>query len=161
MAGKFKFRLQPVLEQRERLEQEKQRRFAELERERITVEETLRDCQQNIRNAKLDWRDRLGGTGGGAMVVIPEVRAQANASLHMEAKARQAAMALAGAYKRLEHARAELLKAATARRAVELLRDRWHEEWRQEERRADAARVDEAGMQLYIRRQLHEQGEGS
>lgn len=161
MAGKFKFRLQPVLEQRERLEQEKQRRFAELERERITVEETLRYCQQNIRDAKLDWRDRLGGTGGAAMVVIPEVRAQANASLHMEAKARQAAMALAGAYKRLEHARAELLKAATARRAVELLRDRWHEEWQQAERRAEAAKVDEAGMQLYVRRQLHEQGEES
>lgn len=159
MAGKFKFRLQPVLEQRERLEQEKQRRFAELERERIAVEETLRDCQQNIRDAKLDWRDRLGGAGGASLVVIPEVRAQANASLHMEAKARQAAMALAGAYKRVEHARAELLKAATARRAVELLRDRWHEEWRQAERRIDAARVDEAGMQLYVRRQLHEQGE--
>jgi flagellar export protein FliJ len=156
----FKFRLQPVLEQRERIEQEKQRRFSELERERIAIEETMRACQQNIRNAKVDLRDRLGGNGGsGAMVVIPEVRAQANASLHMEAKARQTAMALAGAYKRLEYARAELLRAATDRRAVELLRDRWHEEWRQAERRADAARVDEAGMQLYVRRQMQEQGE--
>ncbi len=159
MGGKFKFRLQPVLEQRERIEQEKQHRFAELDRERIAVEETMRQCQQNIHNAKIDLRDRLGGAGAGVMVVIPEVRAQANASLHMEAKARQAAMTLAGAYKRMEHARAELLRAATARRAVELLRDRWHEEWRQSQRRADAAQVDEAGTQMYIRRQLQEQGE--
>ena len=161
MAGKFKFRLQPVLEQRERIEQEKQRRFAELERERYAAETTLRDCQQNIRDAKMDWRDRLGGTGCGAMVVIPEVRAQANALLHMEAKARRAAMTLAGAYKRLGHARADLLLAATDRRAVELLRDRWLEEWRQEERRADAARVDEAGTQLYVRRRMLEREEES
>ncbi len=159
MAGKFKFRLQPVLEQRERIEQEQQLRLAELDRERIAVEQTMRQCQQNIQNAKMDLRDRLGGVGTGVMVVIPEVRAQANASLHMEAKARQAALALAGAYKRMEHARSELLRAATARRAVELLRDRWHEQWRQSELRADAAQVDEAGTQMYIRQQKHEQGE--
>ncbi len=162
MAGKFRFRLQPVLEQRERLEQEKQLRFAELERERIAAEESLRRCRQDIQDATLDLRTRLGGEGGGggggAMVVIPEVRAQAGASLHMEAKARQAAMALAGSYKRVERARVDLLHAATARKAVELLRARQHEEWRREALHAEAAQVDEAATQQFVRKMRQEQG---
>jgi flagellar protein FliJ len=157
VAGKFRFRLQPVLEQRERLEQEKQRRFAELERERLAAEGSLRRMQQDIQDAKLDLRARLGGAGG-AVVIIPEVRAQASASLHMEARARQAAMTVAGAYRRVERARAELLQAATARKAVDLLREKRFEEWRQEQLHADAAQVDEAGTQLYVRKHLEEQG---
>ena len=162
MATKFLFRLQPVLDQRERVEQEKQLRVAELERERIVVETKLRQCQHDIQNAKLDLRSRLGwaaeGGSGGVMVVIPEVRAQAGASLHLEAMARQAAMELAGAYRRVERARLDLMHAATARRAVELLREKRLEEWRQDLLHAEASRVDEVAMQQFIRSRAQEQG---
>lgn len=159
MAGKFRFRLQPVLEQRERLEQARQLRVAELERERIAVEETLRRCQGDIQDAKLDLRERLAGAGtGGGMVVVPEVRAQAGASLHLEAKARKTVMELAGAYKRLERARAELLAAATARKAVDLLKARRFEEWRLDRSRAEAALVDEAATQQFIRNSREARG---
>ena len=85
------------------------------------------------------------------MMVIPEVRAQAGASLHSEVMARRAAMELAGAYRRLELARVELMHAATARRAVELLREKQREEWRREQLHAEAAQVDEAATQMFIR----------
>ena len=71
MAAKFRFRLQPVLDQRERVEQAKQLRVAELERERIVVEEKLRRCQSDIQDAKLDLRMRLGGGGSGNRVSRP------------------------------------------------------------------------------------------
>jgi flagellar export protein FliJ len=156
--GKFRFRLQPVLEMRERAEQEKQLRVAALDRERIVIEESLRACQQSIDDARLDLRSRLAGARGGGLVIIPEVRAQAGASVHMEAKARQTAIELAGAYKRLERARQELAKAAAARRAVDLLKERRFEEWRQAGLRADAALVDEAGTQQFIRERRMNQG---
>ncbi len=166
MAGKFKFRLQPVLDQRERIEQAKQLRVAELERERLAVEETLRTCQRDIQAAKVDLRERLSGahtgvadpTMGRGMVVIPEVRAQASASIHLEAKARLAAMELAGAYKRLERARQELLQAATAKKAVELLKERRFDEWRKERSRVEASMTDEAATQQFIRERGASQG---
>lgn len=161
MAGKFRFRLQPVLEQRERIEQARQLHVAELERERLVVEEVLRACQRDIQAAKVDLRDRLAGTATAGvtnglgmdrgMVVIPEVRAQASASIHLEAKARLAAMELAGAYKRLERARQELLQAATAKKAVELLKERRFQEWKDERNRFEALATDEAATQQFIR----------
>ena len=152
MARKFKFRLQPVLEQRERLEQEKQLAVAALDRERLAIEGKLREYQSSIQSAKLDLRSRLVGARGGALVIVPEVRAQAGASLHMEARARQTALELAGAYKRLERGRQELAKAAAARKAVELLKERRYEEWRQDQFRAETSLVDEAATQQFVRR---------
>ena len=162
MAGKFRFRLQTVLEQRERLERDRQRVVAEIDRERLTIEERLRTLQASIAGAKSDLRSRLVGaaeiSGGGGMVFIPEVRAQAGASLHLEAQARRAALELAGAYRRLERARTELLVAATARKAVEILRERRHAEWVQENKRVEAVAVDEAATQQFARREGAQQG---
>ena len=70
MAIKFRFRLQPVLDHRERVEQEKQLRVAELERERIVIETKLRECQQDIQSSRMDLRSRLGGVGGGGGVMV-------------------------------------------------------------------------------------------
>lgn len=151
----FKFRLAPVLEQRERRERERQVRVAALERERLAAEEDLRACQSRIEATRADLRERLGATGGaGRVVVIPEVRAQAGAALHYEARARQAAIALSGAHQRLQRARADLLHAATERRAAELLRDRAYEEWRVQQARTDTRRTDEAAMQMHARSRL-------
>jgi flagellar export protein FliJ len=85
-------------------------------------------------------------------VAIQDVRLQAGASLHLATRARLAALELAGVYQRLERAREELLKAARARRAVELLRERRHEEWKQEASRAEGRFVDEVATQGFIRR---------
>ncbi|HMN42371.1 MAG TPA: flagellar FliJ family protein [Phycisphaerales bacterium] len=150
MAAKFTFRLQPVLDQRERIEQAKQLVVAELERRRLGIEDRLRFLQREMDQAKRDLRTRLGG-GNAGPVVVPEVRMQAGASLHMSAQARLAALELAGVYRRLERARQDLLKAATDRRAVELLKEKRREEWRVEQNRAETKAVDEAATQGYVR----------
>lgn len=154
---KFRFQLEPVLDMRKRAEQDHQLRVAALERERLAIEDKLRACQQSLITARLDMRSRLGGSGTpgadspGGRVNVQELRMQATSSLHTAAQAQRIAIELAGAYKRLELARAELLKAATARKAVELLREKRYQEWRQEQEKKDTLRVDEAATQQFLR----------
>jgi flagellar export protein FliJ len=152
MAGKFRFRLQVVLEQRERFERERQVVVARLERERMEVEGKLREYQRGIAESGAEMRSRLSGGVPGGAVAIQDVRLQAGASLHLATRARLAALELAGVYQRLERERRELLKAATARRAVELLRDRRLTEWKTERGRVEGLAVDEAATQGFARK---------
>ncbi len=57
--------------------------------------------------------------------------------------------------RRLEAARGELLRAAAARKAVELLRERQREQWRQEMGRREIADLDDiaAGLRLLAARE--------
>lgn len=148
---KFHFPLAPVLAQRERIERDHQLRVAAIERERLDAETRLRDLQDQITSSKRDMRARLHGDGAAGGVNVPEVRFQAGASLHLAAQAQRAALELAGVYGRLELARAELLKAATARKAVELLRERRLEEWRRDLARREAAAVDDLATTAHAR----------
>lgn len=149
MARTFTFRLQPVLEQREREEEAQTLRVAELDRQRLAVEARLRDCQRRIIESKLDLRERLGPNGAG--VSVTDVRMQAASSLHLAAEAQRTAVELAGAYSRLESSRAELLRATTARKAVELLREKQHAQWKQARARREAAELDEITSGLSAR----------
>ncbi|MEM9560896.1 MAG: flagellar FliJ family protein, partial [Planctomycetota bacterium] len=58
-------------------------------------------------------------------------------------RAQAAVVRLAGVYERLDRARLELLEAATARRAVELLRDRRLEAWKRDELRREQLVLDD------------------
>lgn len=147
--AKFVFKLDPVIEQRKRAEETLQRELAERERERLAIEERLRACQAGISSARGDLRERLGG---GDRVNVGMVRLQASASLHLEARARAVALELAGAFTRAERARQALVKATTARKAVELLRERRLAEWKLERNRREAAVVDELGTMRAARR---------
>lgn len=156
MARRFVFSLEAVLRQRRAAEEQRQLVVAALERERIGLEERIRGFQRSITSAKEDLRLRLGqerGSGGGGgdggragTVSIPEVKMQANASLHLVARAQQAVIELAGLHRRIDAARLELLRATTARKAVELLRTRRYEEWREENKRKEAAELDEINV---------------
>ena len=46
--AKFRFRLQPVLRQREIAERDEQLKVAQVERQRLMLEDRLRQCQQRI-----------------------------------------------------------------------------------------------------------------
>jgi flagellar protein FliJ len=137
---KFRFALQAVLDQRERVEQQKQRIVADLEGQRAMVEGRLREFQRAITQEKGDQRAKLqGGDVAGA-------RGQAAAIVKLAAAAQRAVLELAGVHKRLETARADLLEAAKRRKAVELLRERRHEEWRLDLERREAAELDELAV---------------
>lgn len=121
---------------------------AGLERERLELEEMIRGCQRSITAEKRELSallsaERASGGGAGGGVDLGAARVQANASLHMIAEAQRGVIRLSGVYKRLEAARLELVRRATRRRAVELLKERRLAEWKAGLARRDAAAIDE------------------
>lgn len=140
----FVFRLQPVLEMRQREEREHQRSVAELERERVGIEEELRSCQQKVAFERSDLRDRLMGDG----IDVSGARWQAHASIDAMRRTKHAALRLAGVLSRVELARRSLMDATSRRRAVELLRDRQYEEWKALQQKRERLELDEIGSRL-------------
>jgi len=141
---RFRFNLDAVLKLRRREERDKQLVVAAFEQERLALEDRIRSLQRGIVQERLDLRDRLGGDS--ATVRLTDVRVQANAGLHMVARAQRAVLELAGVHKRLEFARNELLETTKKRKAVETLRDRRFDEWRSEQNRREAAELDELSV---------------
>lgn len=147
--AKFVFKLEALRKMREREERAHKLEVAELERQRLEIQERIRGAQRSIGEGKQDLREALGS----GAVDLRGARSQAHASLAMTAKAQMEAVRLAGVMKRLETARQGLREASARRRAVDLLRDRRFEEWRREEARREAADSDEIGMQRAFRRE--------
>lgn len=145
---KFTFQLEAVLKQRAAVERTRQLAVASVEQERLAAEDELRACQQGIDREKRLMRDMLAPSPDGAPrpVDLRGVRMQANSSLAMLGRASRGVFKLAAVHKKLEAARAELLKAATARKAVETLRERRYEAWLEEQKKLEAAAVDELAV---------------
>jgi flagellar FliJ protein len=148
--ARFVFKLQPVLEQRERIERDKQLAVAEVERERTTLENRIRKCQQMMDDEKLALRDALGADG---RVDLQSVKMQAGATLGHHLDAHRAVLELAGVLKRLETTRTELIDASASRKAVELLKDRAYEEYKQELNARESRELDEMAVMRHARTQ--------
>lgn len=145
---RFRFNLQPVLELREREEREKQIVFAGFERERVELENRIRGCQTMMDDEKRALRDALGVSGS---VDLQSVKMQAGATLGHHLDAHRAVLELAGVYSKIEGARAELIKASAARKAVELLRERAYEAFKQELNAREANELDELAVMRHAR----------
>jgi len=152
--GAFKFNLQPVLDQRERIEDDRKLAVAKLESERAALESQLRGYQEAITAQKGDLRSSMAlEDARGVAVVDPgRLKVQAHASLTMQVRAQRVVLMLAGLHRRLETARAALAVAARDRRAVEVLRDRRFARWKAENDRREAAAIDEMGSATGPRR---------
>lgn len=140
---KFVFQYEAVLKQRRAAEREKQLVVAGLERDRRTIEDHIRGLQAGIEAGKHGLRERLAVGGG---VDLRAARMEAGASLHLVARAQRAVVELAGVHRRIDAARLELIKAAVRRKAIETLRERRHEAWRDEQKRREAAALDELNV---------------
>lgn len=145
MAG-FKFRLEAVLRQRQMVEDERQRALAKLLRQRMILHDQLRAMQQSIRAAKSALSDGLVGT-----VDMDRVAGFARYSGQLSVRAQALVMRLAELEKQVKHAQDRLLQATQARRALELLRDRQWQAWRQQQERRELAAADESTVQRYTR----------
>lgn len=139
---RFHFQLEPLLRARRRAERDRQRVVAELEQERARLEAALRAQQEHIDAGRNQMRERMVGR-----VLVHELRAHTAASMKQMAQAQRVVLELAGLHRRLEGARADLLSAMQARRAIELVREKRHEEWRRSEARAETAALDELAVQ--------------
>lgn len=149
--ARFVFELEPLLEMRRREERDRMKVVAEIERERVEIE----DAAMRLARAQRDERDalrrELAGGSGVAGVDLGRVRLQSNASLHGLRKTHELALSGAAVVKRLEAARRDLLAATTRRRAVELLRERRYEAWLAGERAKEARAMDELVTARYGR----------
>jgi len=141
--AKFVFRLESLLRARIAEERARQMELAAVERERVMLEDEIRGYQSTITAEREDMRDRLAP---GAPVQLINVRLQSNAAFHASALAGQAAIRLAGVYRKVEAARRNLLEAAKKRKAVEKLRENRLDEWKAEQKARDAAAIDEMAV---------------
>lgn len=138
MAG-FRFKLQAVLDQREREERAHRIELAAIEAERGEAEAIIRGAQTAIDRFRAEWRE----TAAGGVLRPGDIGRQATASIAQHVKAQQATVRLAGIMERLEEARRRLAQASARRRAVELLKQRRRAEWERERARREASAVDD------------------
>lgn len=150
--AKFIFQLESVLKQRRAVERERQLIVAAAERERVTLEDQIRGYQAEISRERDELRDQLAGRTESALLDLRGVRFQVSSTLRIMTLAQQAVLKLAGVHRRIEAARAQLLEATTARKAVEKLRERRLEDWRDEQRKIEAAALDELAVMAASRR---------
>jgi flagellar export protein FliJ len=145
---RFVFRLQPVLDQREREERDKMLVVAELERARLALESRIRACQDSMSDER---RTLAAVLGVGQRVDVRAVKLQAGASLKHNFDAQRAVLELAGVHKQLEAARAELARASAKKKAVELLRDQQRNAFERELDRRETQELDEMSVMRYHR----------
>lgn len=138
--AKFVFELEALLEQRRREERERMTALAAIERERLELELAATRLGRELRDEREVLRVELSA---GRSVDLGRVRLQSSASLHGVRRTHELALRAAAVLKRLDAARAELLRATTRRRAVEKLRERRHEAWLSVQRRLEASELDE------------------
>jgi flagellar export protein FliJ len=146
--ARFTFRLEPLLEQRRQRERDRQRRVAEIQRQVNALLAKVNDAQQKIaaENQTLSGEHLVGRLS--LSYIAHEKRYVGSLQLLIM----QALQTLALTQRSMEEARAALLEAAKARKALEKLRERQRARWRAEEERQEAGALDEIGMQLVIRR---------
>ena len=114
----------------------------------MQIEGRVRVVQQRLTVERDELRALLGpGAGSGSRgvvrVSVTSVRMQATAGLHGLAQLRTLAIELAGVLKRVEGARAQLMAAAVARKAVEKLREQRLAAWKREQDRKESAELDD------------------
>jgi flagellar protein FliJ len=143
--SKFRFTLQPVLNQRLLVEQAAQRETARCEQERFAIQRELEllRAQESEERRELGEQLRCKGSLDPA-----QLRLQSVASMQVSRRMREAALRLAGAKVRSEESRQVLVKATAGRRAMELIRDQQEHAWRARAQRRETELLDEMAMAM-------------
>jgi flagellar export protein FliJ len=144
--AKFQFKLDPVLLQRRAREDICQRELAKALRQRMILQSQLRTMQQTITYSKRDLADGLVGR-----IDMDRVSHFARYSSQVTHRAHAIVSRLGGVEKQINTAREKLAQATRARKALDLLRERRHRQWRQQLDRREAAQLDELAVQRYAR----------
>lgn len=138
---KFIFQLQRILDVRISEEREAQRNLAVLNRQRSIIEDRLRSAEVQRKTALEQRRSSLVGD-----LAIDQLRIQASMVHQQDRQARQLIMELAALEPDHEEAHKALLRAMTARRSLEWLRERTKARWLREHRRQE--RRDEQELNI-------------
>ncbi len=157
----FHFQLEPVLEMRRNAERQRQLALAKIQIQRVELDQRIARVQQGVVTQRTDLRELLGAPVDGTATTAVDlglVRLQAATSLHAVLQLRRLAIEAAGVYQRTEAARAELLKATVARKAVEHLRTKALARWRDQLRRKEAAELDDLALMRTVAATSHDPG---
>lgn len=150
--ARFRFEYEAVLRLRRRDEQACQRTLAEIDRERVGLEQQLRGVRDTLLGGRSDLRERLGS----GVIDAQALRSQAASAQVQRVRAERLAVELAGAMSRSQSARQALMKAAAARRSLEILKERRLAEFRAMLSRREAAELDDiANARAFGGRSVH------
>ena len=117
--------------------------------EKAAIHDRLRRHRERLEHGKATMKSVMVGS-----VDTDQLRMHAHCALGVLKEAHAAAIELAGLEKRIERVRVELVAARTRRRAVELLRERRHLEWRRGEERREVAVLDDLACTAGSRKEL-------
>lgn len=146
MAG-FQFRFEAVLQHRSTLEDLCQRDLAKELRQRMILQDQLRQMQQTIVASKRE----LGGALTGR-VEMPRIAHFARYSGQATQRAHAMVTRLALIEQRIDQARRNLVDATRNRKAIEILRRRHHQQWLRGQERRETVELDDLALQAYGRR---------
>lgn len=140
--ARFVFELEAVLEQRAEAERRAKLELGRRQRELAAIRERAEELQRALESERRGLRQALDA-GPGARVSLEDVRLAAGSSLGGAVRLQRLALEAAGAQSRLEAARSGLVRAAVARKAIEVLKQRRYARWRQEQDRREVAALDD------------------
>ena len=143
----FAFQLDPVLQQRKLVEEQRQRELAAVQAEYAELEAQLRALDQEVRTSEADLRtNRLTGR-----LDLSFLAAHRRFTLAMQRRAVALAQQMAAVRKRVDDARAALTEAAKQRKILEKLRERRQAQWSEEAYRKEMAALDEISARIGYR----------
>jgi flagellar FliJ protein len=142
--ARFVFRLEPVLKQRKREEQEKQRELASRELVLVNLQIELQNLDELMRGAADDLRkNHLTGA-----IDVSFLTAHRRFLLSVRRQGVGIVQKMATAQAHVDDARRKLAEAAKHRKVIERLRERHLERWREDQARREQAETDEIGTQI-------------
>jgi flagellar export protein FliJ len=152
--AKFVFKLDPLLEQRRREQRRAQLGVAEIEQERLRLEDELRRRQENLQESRDEVRHLLAPREDGPRrVEADQLRRTAAVSVAADRAARTLAIQLAGVHRRLAQAREQLKLADIRLKAVEQLKERQRLRFEAQQRKREADEMDELAVMRAGRRE--------
>jgi flagellar protein FliJ len=149
--AKFVFKLQALLQQRKREEQQCQRRLAEHAAIVNAAEQAVRQINESVHAGHEDVRRHLMGK-----LDMSFLTAHRRFMSAMQRQATDLVQKVVVAKKQLEEARIKLAEAARRRKAIEKLREKQLERWQVDQARREAALSDEIGSQIAYHNMLAE-----
>lgn len=154
--ARFRFTLALLLDRRLKEEEARRLVLAKIEGQRRALEDSLRERQREISAGREEWRRQLVGE-----IDPAALRHQAGASLGLLRKAQRTVIEMAGLEKSLNRAKEDLIEAARARRALEILRERRFAAFQAVEARREREQLDEFAQEMDRRARLErEQTDG-
>jgi flagellar FliJ protein len=142
--AKFVFRFEPVLKQRKREEQERQRELATRELVAVNLQHDLKRLDESLKSAAEDLRtNHLTGA-----IDLNYLAAHRRFLGAMRRQGLAIVQQIAAAQVHVDEARRKLAEAAKQRKVMERLREKQFARWREDQARREQAEMDEIGSQI-------------